>query len=197
MEEDLEAARERLRTESDLDFARAMVSRGLMELKMNPSMLKTEVDKRAWAWALATVLADEAGDPGPGSIYLALGTEAVKDQGYDAAENWGDVAVRPILDDLGPEWGPVSVDNGACVYYDIFDDEDANALPTIIDGMKKHRVGDELPAIDDEGVIRPRDDTPVFCRGCRVRGTWRNAGHCCMICYKSYGRHHGYYCTQE
>ena len=47
------------------------------------------------------------------------------------------------------------------------------------------------------GVIRPRDDTPLVCRGCRVRGTWRNAGFCCTICYKSYGRHHGYYCAQE
>jgi hypothetical protein len=103
---------------------------------------------------------------------------------------------KPVLDDLqGPEW--VSVDNGAYVYFNIFDDDDEHALPTIIDGMKKHRVGDEMPAIDDEGVIRHRDDTPLVCRGCRVRGTWRNAGHCCTICYKSYGRHHGYYCTQE
>jgi hypothetical protein len=43
----------------------------------------------------------------------------------------------------------------------------------------------------------PVDETPTVCRGCRVRGTWRNAGFCCTICYKSYGRHHGYYCTQE
>eukprot|EP00972_Heterocapsa_arctica_P084624 12465018-Heterocapsa_arctica.AAC.1 len=71
-----------------------------------------------------------------------------------------------------------------------FDDEDENALTTVIEGIEKHHEGDELLAVDDEGVIRHRDETPLVCRGCNVRRTWRNAGHRCTICYKSYGHRH-------
>eukprot|EP00972_Heterocapsa_arctica_P097162 14335556-Heterocapsa_arctica.AAC.1 len=76
------------------------------------------------------VRADEAGEPGPGSIDLALGATAVDNQVYNEPSTWGDATIRPILADLGPKWGPVSVDKDACVYYDIFDDEDENALTT-------------------------------------------------------------------
>eukprot|EP00972_Heterocapsa_arctica_P095113 14028219-Heterocapsa_arctica.AAC.1 len=76
MEEDLEVARESLRMEGELEFARTMMRRGSMELKMNPRLMRNEMDMRAWDWAAEMVRADEAGDPGPGSIDLALGTEA-------------------------------------------------------------------------------------------------------------------------
>eukprot|EP00972_Heterocapsa_arctica_P000603 88555-Heterocapsa_arctica.AAC.1 len=159
MENDLEVAREHLRMEGELEFARTMMRRAYVELKMNPDLMRTEMDMRAWAWAADMVMADEAGEPGPGSIDLALGVTAVDDQGYDEPSTWGDAAIRPILDNLGPDWGPVSVGNDACVYHEIFDDEHMNALTTVIEGIEKYYAGDELLAIDNEGVIRHRDET--------------------------------------
>eukprot|EP00972_Heterocapsa_arctica_P103641 15273238-Heterocapsa_arctica.AAC.1 len=72
------------------------------------------MDMRAWAWAAEMVRADEAGYPGPGSIDLALGVTAVDDQGFNEPTTWADATIRLILDDLGLDWGPVSVDNDAC-----------------------------------------------------------------------------------
>eukprot|EP00972_Heterocapsa_arctica_P076856 11335155-Heterocapsa_arctica.AAC.1 len=37
----------------------------------------------------------------------------------------------------------------------------------------------------------------MACKGCHNRRTWKNAAYCCAICYRSYGTHHGYYCTRE
>ena len=99
----------------ELEFARAI-------FKVNPrvvgalsrTQMKNAMDLRAWDWAAEMVRAAEAGDPGPGSIDLALGTEAAGNQGYDEETTWGNATTRPILDDLGPDWGTVSVGNGAC-----------------------------------------------------------------------------------
>eukprot|EP00972_Heterocapsa_arctica_P054570 8038844-Heterocapsa_arctica.AAC.1 len=47
----------------------------------------------------------------------------------------GSVELIPV--GLGPTWGPVNVDNSACIYYDIFDDEDQSDLPTVVEGIDK------------------------------------------------------------
>eukprot|EP00972_Heterocapsa_arctica_P058558 8637509-Heterocapsa_arctica.AAC.1 len=86
------------------------------------------------------ILADEAGLPGPGSVDLVLGAPMVDDLGYQDARTWGPATLREVLVDLGPTWGRVSVDNGACTYYNIFNDEDQNVLPTVIEGFER---GDE------------------------------------------------------
>eukprot|EP00972_Heterocapsa_arctica_P040008 5893308-Heterocapsa_arctica.AAC.1 len=106
-----------------MEFARALFA-------MNPHFMRKPGDLRAWEWARQMVLADEAGPPGPGSIDQVLGAPLVDDLGFHDARTWGPATLREIRDDLGHTWGPVSVDSGTCTYYNIFDDEDQNVLPT-------------------------------------------------------------------
>eukprot|EP00972_Heterocapsa_arctica_P100904 14873998-Heterocapsa_arctica.AAC.1 len=128
-----------------------------------------ESDREAWHWAEREVLGIQQG-----SIDEVLGTAN---------------SAPPV-----------------CTYYNFFDDEDCGleieeAYPTTVEfesdvsdveptvtELLSVTVADGL-ALDDKGV--------VLCKGCHSRRTWKNAVYCCAICHRSYGTHHGYYCTQE
>eukprot|EP00972_Heterocapsa_arctica_P059998 8849262-Heterocapsa_arctica.AAC.1 len=62
------------------------------------------------------VTSNESGLPGPGTIDQVLGPLR-----YDEV-------TKQNREDLEPTWGPVSVNDGTCTYYDIFDAEDQDAL---------------------------------------------------------------------